>query len=281
MNNKQNEHQNDSNDKQSTYLEKKEDLVESHLASAETNTAKALTNAMTKFNPAISNTQNDTALKASANVLTKFNPNLNNIYSDTSAKALANAMTKFNPAISNTQNDTALKALTNAMIRFSPALYNINGTATAKNIAEQITKIYPTLNKSLFSTITEAIKRDLENKEGFNQIKIPSEIYLNSLSGRTKISISEQNFPDTIKDVQNEEIDDWVNTLATNNKRGLSYCLRYDIYPPIFLLNKIPHLSSQVQQIVRLTKLAYLMLFELDQTVLLQIDSYGFFLVYY
>ena len=42
-----------------------------------------------------------------------------------------------------------------------------------------------------------------------------------------------------------------------------------------------PHLSSQVQQIVRLTKLAYLMLFELDQTVLLQIDSYGFFLVYY
>ena len=80
----------------------------------------------------------------------------------------------------------------------------------------------------------------MNNLELVKPPKIPSNVYLSNLLVKTKISIDEENIPQTINNISKNSIDDWINKLPSNKKIELSYCIKYDIYPPLFLLNKIP-----------------------------------------
>ena len=163
----------------------------------------------------------------------RINPTINSLKTLEATKTLAESIQSFN-SIKATE---ATKTLANSLNNFSPSIYNLNSIDTAEKIKELTKNINPILDNTNFSYTTEKIIKDLQN---INPPKLPFDVYLNSISGKTKISIIENSNSDYLNKNNSKTIDTWIETLSSGEKIGLSYCLRYDIYPPLNLLDKIP-----------------------------------------
>ena len=163
----------------------------------------------------------------------RINPSINSLRTLEATKTLAESIPSFNSITAF----EATKTLANSLNNFSPSLYNLNSFDTAEKIKELTKSIKPILDYPNLSYTTEKIIKDLQT---INSPKLPFDVYLNSISGKTKISIIENSNSDDLNKINSRTIDTWIKTLSSGEKIGLSYCLRYDIYPPLNLLDKIP-----------------------------------------
>lgn len=163
----------------------------------------------------------------------RINPTINSLKTLEATKTLAESI----PSLNSITLSEATKTLANSINNFSPSLYNLKSFETAEKIKELTKNIKPILDNPDFIYTTEKIIKD---SQSITPPKLPFDVYLNSISGKTKISIIENSNSDDVNKINSKTIDTWIDALTTGEKIGLSYCLRYDIYPPLNLLDKIP-----------------------------------------
>lgn len=159
---------------------------------------------------------------------------LNSTKTIEATKTIASSIINKNIIENDIKTAEAAKTLVNII---KPTFTNLKSPDVAKKITEEIGIGLPSISQQNIKSFTDTL---LNNLELVKPPKIPSNVYLSNLLVKTKISIDEENIPQTINNISKNIIDDWINKLPSNKKIELSYCIKYDIYPPLFLLNKIP-----------------------------------------